>query len=117
MNLSRIKWGAYYRQSPKTVTYRIGHRRKASEGYFTPEQWQALCEIADNKCMKCGRNNIHLSPDHIQPASRGGSTFITNIQVLCVKCNVRKSNLYTTDYRSESIKKWAKTELRKMLDT
>lgn len=109
-----MKWGAYYRQSPKTVQYRIGHRRKASIGYFTPEQWQILCEFADYKCMKCGKGNCHLSPDHIQPASRGGSTWITNIQPLCPRCNMAKSNIYTTDYRPNEVKEWAKAELEKM---
>lgn len=109
-----MKWGAYYRQSPKTVIYKIGHRRKASVGYFTPEQWQQLCEFADYKCMRCGKGNCHLSPDHIQPASRGGSSYIGNIQILCIGCNVRKSNIYTTDYRPKHVKEWARQQMIEM---
>lgn len=109
-----MKWGAYYRQSPKTVIYRIGHRRKASVGYFTQEQWKTLCEFADYKCMKCGKGDCHLSPDHIQPASRGGSTYIINIQPLCVGCNSAKSNIYTTDYRPEHVKEWARQQMKEM---
>ena len=108
-----MKWGAYYRQSPKTVTYRIGKRRKASIGYFTPDQWYTLCELCNNSCVRCGREE-RLSPDHIIPASRGGTTYIDNIQPLCNGCNVRKSNIYTTDYRPEKVKEWARQEMEKM---
>lgn len=104
-----MKWGAYYRQSSKTVRYRIGSRRKASIGSFTSEQWQKLCELCNFKCLRCGRSDS-LSPDHIIPASRGGTTFIDNIQPLCSRCNIRKSNFYTTDYRPENVKEWAKQE-------
>jgi len=108
-----MKWGAYYRQSPKTVQYRIGKRRKASVGYFTPEQWTKLCELCNNRCARCGKKE-RLSPDHIQPASRGGTTYIDNIQPLCNGCNVRKSNIYTNDYRTDEVKEWAKREVEKM---
>jgi len=108
-----MKWGAYYRQSPKTVQYRIGKRRKASIGYFTPEQWTRLCELCNNKCVRCGKED-KLSPDHIIPASRGGTTYIDNIQPLCNGCNVRKSNIYTNDYRTDEVKEWAKREVEKM---
>jgi len=108
-----MKWGAYYRQSPKTVQYRIGKRRKASTGYFTPEQWITLCELCNNKCVRCGKEG-KLSPDHIIPASRGGSTFVTNLQPLCQGCNVRKSNIYTNDYRPEHVKEWARREVERM---
>lgn len=107
-----MKWGAYYRQSPKTVQYRIGKRRKASVGYFTPEQWQTLCGFFDGKCARCGKEG-YLSPDHIVPASRGGSTWPENLQPLCSGCNGRKSNIYITDYRSQYVKDWAKAETLK----
>jgi len=108
-----MKWGAYYRQSSKTVIYRIGKRRKASVGYYTREQWTQLCELCGNKCVRCSREG-KLSPDHIRPASRGGATWITNIQPLCPGCNVRKSNIYMNDYRTDEVKEWVRLEVERM---
>lgn len=45
-------------------------------------------------CKKCGRTNddIMLCIDHIIPVSKGGLTEESNLQVLCVDCNLGKSD-------------------------
>lgn len=43
------------------------------------------------RCVYCGSvDNLHL--DHIIPFSRGGATNVENLQLLCQKCNLEKSN-------------------------
>jgi hypothetical protein len=43
------------------------------------------------RCVYCGATeNLHL--DHIIPFSRGGATSVENLQLLCQKCNLEKSN-------------------------
>ncbi|MHB1700542.1 MAG: homing endonuclease associated repeat-containing protein [Acidobacteriaceae bacterium] len=50
------------------------------------------------KCKACGRSpatdpSVTLDVDHIQAWSKGGLTVIENLQTLCTKCNIGKSDL------------------------
>lgn len=50
------------------------------------------------KCCKCGASpakdpSVELHIDHIKPWSKGGETVIDNLQTLCSKCNLGKSDL------------------------
>lgn len=50
------------------------------------------------KCCACGTSpakdpNVVLHVDHIIPFANGGETKIDNLQTLCSKCNLGKSNL------------------------
>lgn len=42
-------------------------------------------------CVYCGATD-NLQIDHIYPVSKGGVSQIKNLQVLCKKCNIKKSN-------------------------
>lgn len=49
-------------------------------------------------CCSCGASpakdpSVELQVDHIIPWSKGGETVIENLQTLCSKCNLGKSNL------------------------
>lgn len=43
------------------------------------------------KCVYCGSTE-NLQLDHIIPFSKGGATTVENLQLLCQKCNLQKSN-------------------------
>ncbi len=50
------------------------------------------------KCCACGASpskdpSVVLHVDHIIPYSKGGETIIDNLQTLCSKCNLGKSNI------------------------
>lgn len=55
-------------------------------------QWQQLsryARAAQPWCSRCGSSK-DLTADHIVPLASGGSSTLSNIQVLCRKCNSSK---------------------------
>lgn len=81
--------------------FKYKQRRKGSEGSFTATEWKALKKKYNHRCLKCGRREpeIVLRPDHVVPVTKGGTSFIDNIQPLCHGCNCAKGNRNTIDYR------------------
>lgn len=60
------------------------------------------------RCVKCGRtadDGIKLHVDHIVPVSKGGRSIKSNLQTLCERCNLGKSNSYNgeTQYSINSM--------------
>lgn len=72
-------------------------KRTKAGGYFTEQQWLKLCAKYDHRCLRCNRRR-KLTPDHIVPVSKGGTSNIGNIQPLCQPCNSSKNDK-TVDYR------------------
>lgn len=77
------------------------HKRRAAKlgngGAYTSSQWIALCDKYDNLCLCCNKKK-KLTADHVVPLSKGGTSWIENIQPLCLLCNLVK-NAKTIDYR------------------
>ena len=55
----------------------------------TEADLQAIID-RDVLCQVCGTNR-RLTFDHIQPLARGGRHHLSNLQLLCLSCNCRKS--------------------------
>lgn len=58
------------------------------------------------KCCLCGASpakneDVELHVDHIIPWSKGGESVFENLQTLCSKCNLGKSNLLEQDDNKE----------------
>lgn len=93
-----------YKLRNRAKTAALSHRRRARKrangGNFTPEQFIELCAHYGNCCLKCGRSDLALTPDHIVPLSRGGSNHISNIQPMCLIDNLKKGTKII-DYRPD----------------
>ena len=58
-----------------------------------PEHVKAAVYKRDNgTCRECGYQGEYIEYDHIHPRSKGGTNTVDNIQLLCRKCNLKKSN-------------------------
>ena len=51
-----------------------------------------LLEKWGRQCTYCGKKDIPLQIEHIQPKSKGGSNRVSNLCLSCDKCNLKKSN-------------------------
>lgn len=68
-------------------------RRNGTLGSHTLKEWNDLKQKFNFACVCCGEKepDIKLSRDHIIPIIKGGTNFITNIQPLCLPCNLSKN--------------------------
>lgn len=70
---------------------------------------ERVIDAYGNLCMCCGKivhgNELHI--DHIYPKSLYPQFKynLANLQVLCAKCNIKKSNKNTKDYRTSEQKR------------
>jgi len=93
-NVERVKVYAQTRTANRKA------RKRQAGGSFTTRQWEALKAEYNHTCLCCRRREpvIKLTPDHIVPIAKGGSSDIGNIQPLCLPCNMRKKTK-VIDYR------------------
>ncbi len=79
-----------------------------NKAFFKSRRWMLLryeaFEIHGRQCLCCGAKppQVVIHVDHIKPRSLYPELEldIDNLQILCEECNLGKSNLYNTDYRT-----------------
>lgn len=74
------------------------HKRRAiklaSGGSFTAAQIENLWNLQRGRCACCHKKlGSKFHRDHKEPISRGGSNDISNIELLCAKCNLSKQDM------------------------
>jgi 5-methylcytosine-specific restriction endonuclease McrA len=79
-----------------TRAYWTARRRKyleASSNHITAKEWAEIKRTSP-LCPMCGKfvECENLSLDHIIPLSRGGENTKENVQALCLRCNILKSD-------------------------
>ena len=114
--ISEISSGAYLRrfgQWSNALKSFINHINEQEVEYFSTANNESIHKTKrdinlrmrflvmqrDNfKCCACGASpakdpSVELHIDHIIPWAKGGETIIDNLQTLCSKCNLGKSDL------------------------
>lgn len=87
-------------QADRRATSKRRTRKTLAGGEYTSDEWYSLCKYYDFCCLKCNKKFPfnQLTVDHIKPVAKGGSSFIWNIQPLCIECNKTKG-VSEIDYR------------------
>jgi len=94
-------WFATHPDEKASYAHKRRALKRGNGGSYTAPEWQALCEKYGNQCIGPGPHDGPLEADHVIPVGQpGGTSYITNIQPLCRRCNRRKHNK-TIDYRPQ----------------
>lgn len=81
-------------------------RKNLKSKFYLSREWRELrysvLERRGNSCECCRRNDLPIHVDHIQPRSLRPDLELdeSNLQILCVDCNIGKGNRYSTDWRN-----------------
>lgn len=82
----------------KAINYEctINDYNKKQQRKLMTDDLKQKIKIRDNfTCQYCGKympDEVGLHIDHIIPISKGGKSISSNLQILCSKCNGKKSN-------------------------
>ncbi len=70
------------RENPRKPAVRLARRRARKlndEDDFTVGEFEALCEVYGNVCLRCGRSEVLLTTDHVLLLALGGSNLLSKI--------------------------------------
>ena len=82
-----------YKQYNKKTNYQISAKYERS--IMTDHLWYDILKRDNYRCQLCGvsaKDGAKLHIDHIIPISKGEKTEHRNLQTLCERCNIGKSN-------------------------
>ncbi len=75
---------------------------KKTPRIFIPKEVRTYVFQRDNfQCKSCGKttHESELTIDHIIPLAKGGTNDISNLQTLCLSCNVKKKDHFDPRFR------------------
>lgn len=98
-----------YQEYKRTQNINGKAKKMGAQGKHTPTEWRELKEKFNNSCLccNCHQDNLDspLERDHVIALSKGGTNYVSNLQVLCSDCNNNKGT-DIIDYRPESLREY-----------
>jgi 5-methylcytosine-specific restriction endonuclease McrA len=85
--IESVKFDMQLMQNPEISG--IEYQQGSLKGYQVREY---LLEKWGRKCSYCGKTDVPLQVEHIEPKSKGGSNRVSNLCLACEKCNQKKGN-------------------------
>lgn len=89
------EWRAKNPEKVKELYGRSRARKARAAGSYSAEDVRSLYKHQHGKCAYFSKCGAHLKfgyhVDHIVAVTRGGTNFKSNLQLLCPRCNRRKS--------------------------
>lgn len=110
--IEKVKFDMQQMQNPEISG--IEYQQGTLWGYQVREY---LLEKWSRECTYCGKKDVPLQIEHIQPKSKGGSNRVSNLCLACEKCNQKKGNKQVEEFlrkKPEQIQK-IKSQSRKPL--
>ena len=87
--------GAIFLYEKMQIILNVHHRRvlygQAASRSIPQAVKNAVWQRDRRRCVECG-DNQYLEFDHIIPFSKGGASSENNVQLLCRRCNMSKSD-------------------------
>ena len=101
-----LKISEYKDKNPEIFRAQWRRRRakkRGADGSHTREEIISLFALQKSKCASCFKSiKLAYHADHIYPLSKGGSDYISNIQLLCPSCNQKKHAKDPIDWANEN---------------
>ncbi len=85
--IEKVKFDMQQMQNPEVsgVEYQQGELAGYEVREYLLEKW-------GRECCYCGKKDVPLQIEHIQPKSKGGSNRVSNLCLACERCNQNKGN-------------------------
>ena len=100
------EWRVKNPQRWMSIIKKSSGKRRAAEGFWTEEDIEIIGEEQAWKCPGCLSNlNIKFEVDHFLPIALGGTSWPSNLQLLCMPCNRSKGAKHPIEWMA-SIKSY-----------
>lgn len=99
--ISRVTNDSLYRKRLRAEVRAQRLREARERGTHTEEEWQAIVDRYDSRCVRCGCTpDPRPCKDHIKRISEGGSDAADNLQPMCRECNTESRFLPSFNWRA-----------------